>query len=68
MNELRKNYKTFEDAFNDYLASWMEAEKDFGNHLPPNEQEKERLREQFKPLWEAENCKMEEMNFHYRKQ
>ena len=65
MNELRKVYKTFEDGFKDYIGSFMEAEADFGCHLPPNEKETERLRERFKVLWEAENCTLEEMQFRY---
>lgn len=65
MNEVRQNYKTFEDAFKDYVASFMEAEADFGSHLPPTEKELERLKEQFKPIWEAENSTMEEMEFRY---
>ena len=65
MNEIRKKYKTFDDAFKDYVASFMEAEADFGSHLPPNEKELERLKDQFKPIWEAEDCKLEEMNFRY---
>lgn len=65
MNELRNKYKTFEDGFKDYVASFMEAEADFGSHLPPNEKETERLKDQFKALWEAENCTMEEATFRY---
>ena len=66
MNELRKNYKTFEDGLKDYIASFMAAEKDFGCCAQPNEEEKERLTQQFKNLWEAEDCSMEEATFrHY---
>ena len=65
MNELRKHYKTFEEGLQDYTASFMEAEKDFGCYAPPNEEEKKRLTEQFKALWEAENCTMEEAEFRY---
>ena len=65
MNEIRNKYKTFEDAFKDYVASFMEAEADFGSHLPPNEKELERLKAQFQPIWEAENSKLEEMEFRY---
>ena len=65
MNEIRQKYKTFDDAFKDYLASWMAAEKDFGSHLPPNKEEVERLKSSFKQLWEAEDCKLEAMEFRY---
>ena len=65
MNELRKKYKDFEEGFKDYVASFMAAEKDFGNCAPPNEEETARLREKFKVLWEAENCTMEEAKFRY---
>lgn len=65
MNEIRQKYKTFEDAFKDYVESWMSAEKDFGNHLPPNKEETERLKSFFKPIWEAEDSKLEEMEFRY---
>ena len=65
MNALKKKYKTFEEGFNDYLASFMEAEADFGCHLPPNETEKARMKEQFKNLWNAENCSLEEATFRY---
>lgn len=65
MNELRKNYKSFEDGLKDYVASFMEAEKDFGNQAQPSEEEMERLRAEFKVLWEKENCTMEEAEFRY---
>ena len=65
MNELRKNYKSFEEGLKEYIASFMEAEIDFGGYAPPNEEEKKRLTEQFKSLWEAENCKMEDAVFRY---
>lgn len=65
MNELRKKYKTFEEGFDDYVGSFMEAEADFGSYLPPNEEEKNRMREQFKCLWDAENCSLEEATFRY---
>ena len=65
MNEIREHYKNFEDAFSEYLGSWMEAEKDFGCYLPPNEEELTRLRDRFKSLWEAENCSLEEIEFRY---
>jgi hypothetical protein len=65
MNELRKNYKTFEEGLKDYVASFMEAEKDFGNRSQPNEQEMKQLTEQFKALWEAESCTIEEAKFKY---
>ena len=65
MNELRKNYKTFEDALNDYIASFMEAERDFGCYAPPTEKERERLAEQLKSLWNAETCSLDAMEFRY---
>ena len=65
MNELRKNYKTFEEGLVDYIGSFMEAERDFGCYAPPNEEEKKRLTERFKTLWDAENCKMEDAVFRY---
>ena len=65
MNEIRKNYKTFEDGLKDYIGSFMQAERDFGCCAPPNEQEKKRLTDQFKALWEKEDCKLEDMEFRY---
>ena len=63
MNELRKNYKTFEEGLKDYVANWKAREKDFGNYSEPNEKELKQLTDRFKVLWESENCKMEEMEF-----
>ena len=63
MNELRNNYKTFEDGFKDYLASWVERERDFGYCAQPTEKDKEWLKDRFKLLWEAENCEMKEAKF-----
>ena len=34
MNEIRQNYKTFEDGFKNYIASFMDAEHDFGMLCP----------------------------------
>ena len=65
MNELRKNYKSFEEGLKDYIASFMAAERDFGCYAPPNEEEKKWLTERFKSLWEAEDCKMEDAVFRY---
>ena len=65
MNEVRNKYKSFEEGFNDYIASFMEAESDFGCYAPPNEEEKKRLRERFQVLWDSENCKLEEAEFRY---
>ena len=63
MNKLRENYKTFEEGFKDYLASWIAREKDFGYCATPSEEDKERLKERFKTLWEAEDCPMKEAIF-----
>lgn len=65
MNEIRKEYKTFEEGLDAYIGSFMDAERDFGCYLPPNEEEKKRLAERFKVLWEAEDCTLEEMVFRY---
>ena len=65
MNEIREHYKNFEDAFSEYLSSWMDAEKDFGCYLPPNEKEMERLRDRFKSIWDAENCSLDAIEFRY---
>jgi hypothetical protein len=65
MNELRRNYKSFEAGLKDYVASFMAAEKDFGNHCSPTEKEMERLRGEFRNLWEAEDSTMEEAEFRY---
>ena len=65
MNAIKQKYKTFENAFKDYVASFMEAEADFGNRSQPNEKELARLKEQFKPIWEAEDSKLEQMTFRY---
>ncbi len=65
MNEIRKNYKTFEEGFKDYIANFMAAERDFGCYATPNAEEKKRLEKRFKALWDAEECKMEDMEIRY---
>ena len=66
MNEIRQNYKTFEEGFKYYIACFMDMERDFGCYAPPNEKEKVWLEKRFKLLWEAENATIEDMELDFR--
>jgi hypothetical protein len=65
INELRKEFDTFEDGLGWYIGTFMSAERDFGCYMPPNEKEKERLGKQFLNAWNNPNSTLENSEFHY---
>lgn len=58
MNELRKNFKSFEEGLKHYLYMMQCQEKDCGNCAPPTEEELKNLKERFKKFWEMEDFEM----------
>lgn len=65
INELRKKFDTFEDGLGWYIGTFMSAERDFGCYMPPNKEEEERFRTQFRDMWNNPNSTLENSEFRY---